>query len=49
MEGRVAPIQQRYVHSASSENIPDPSDVRCILYTITTEIYDPFPCTSEYT
>ena len=22
--GWVAPIQQRYVHSASSENIPDP-------------------------
>ena len=25
MAGRVAPIQLRYVHSASSENTPDPS------------------------
>ena len=25
MAGRVAPIQQRYVNSASSDNTPDPS------------------------
>ena len=28
MAGRVAPIQQKYVHSASSENIPDPRSMR---------------------
>ena len=49
MGGWVAPIQQKYVHSALSKNIPDPSNVRCILYIIITEIYDPFPCTSKHT
>ena len=49
MAGQVILFQQSHVHNTSSENTPDPIDVRYILYTIITEIYDLFLYTSEYT
>lgn len=47
-DGRLGcPNSTEVLQSASTENTPDPSDVK-VNYTVITEIYDPFPCTSWY-